>query len=123
MKTGLISPQFHVVFDDSFTTVSSQVQEDTIDPQDWERLLTFSRMLSIDTEEENPELDDEWLSDHELQDRRRKNQQYHRNQTTQGVTRQNQPELPEDADDVPGIQVDNDDSNDDDDQGDYWQPK
>jgi hypothetical protein len=68
MKTGLILPQFHVVFDDSFTMVSSQAQEDTIDPQDWERLLTFSRMLLIDTVEENPKLDDEWLSDHELQD-------------------------------------------------------
>jgi hypothetical protein len=57
-----------MVFDDLFTTVPSQAQEDTVDPQDWERLLTFLRMLLIDTEEENPELDDKWLSDHELQD-------------------------------------------------------
>jgi hypothetical protein len=82
-------------------------------------------MLSIDMEEETPELGDKWLSDHELQDQQRKKQQYRRNQAIQGVTRQNQQELPEDADNIPEIQVDNDnsDNDDDNDHGDYWQPK
>jgi hypothetical protein len=37
----------------------------------WKRIgsdLMFSRMLLIDKEDEAPELDDEWLSEQELQD-------------------------------------------------------
>jgi hypothetical protein len=67
LKTGSISPQFHVVFDDAFTTVPSRMQEDNIDPAEWERLLTFSRLLSIDVEDKAPDLHNNWLSDEELQ--------------------------------------------------------
>jgi hypothetical protein len=71
-------------------------------------------MLLIDMEEENSELDDEWLPHHELQDQRCKKQGYHQNQAIQGITQQNQQELHEDANKVPEIQVDNEDSNDND---------
>jgi hypothetical protein len=68
IKSGSISPQFHVVFDDGFTTVPSRMKEDQINPDDWEQLLMFSRILSIDMDDENPELHSEWLSDQELQE-------------------------------------------------------
>jgi hypothetical protein len=127
IKTGSISPQFHVVFDDSFTTVPSRMpNEEEITKENWERLLMFSRMLLIDEEDEPPELDDEWLSEQELQNRRNKRQRYGRNQATQTVRHQIQEqEIPE-AEEVPDLQIDSDDSdddNDDDDQGDYWQPR
>jgi hypothetical protein len=72
IRTNSILPQFHVVFDDAFTMVPSQLREDQIDPKDWEKLLTFSRILSIDTGDGNPALDSEWLSDQELAAREKK---------------------------------------------------
>ena len=45
-KTGLVSPQFQVVFDDDFTTVS-HLRKGTV-PQNWERLVTGSREKSTE---------------------------------------------------------------------------
>ena len=42
-KTGLVSPQYHVVFDDQFTTVP-HMRNLTV-PPDWERLVRHSREL------------------------------------------------------------------------------
>ena len=43
-KTGLVSPQFHVVFDDDFTTVP-HLRKGTV-PPNWEKLVTGSREKS-----------------------------------------------------------------------------
>ena len=40
-KTGLVSPQYHVVFDDDFTTVP-HLQKGTV-PSNWEKLVLGSR--------------------------------------------------------------------------------
>jgi hypothetical protein len=72
IKTGSISPQFHVVYDDRFMTVPSRLDDDEINKEDWEELLTFSRMLSIDEDNQAPELNEEWLSEDELKDRKRR---------------------------------------------------
>ena len=59
--TGSISPQFHVVFDDMFSTVMSSK---SADPEVWIRLVT-SRNSIIQVmldQKDNPELDDEWLT-------------------------------------------------------------
>ena len=61
LLTGSISPQFHVVFDDMFSTVMIST---AADPEVWIRLVT-SRNSSIQVmldQEDDPELDDEWLT-------------------------------------------------------------
>jgi hypothetical protein len=45
-KTGLVSPQYHVVFDDEFTTVP-HLQKGTV-PPNWNKLVTSSREKSTD---------------------------------------------------------------------------
>ena len=61
LLTVSISPQYHVVFDDMFSTV---VISTTADPEVWIRLFTSSK-LSIQVmlyQEDDPYLDDEWLT-------------------------------------------------------------
>ena len=61
LLTGSILPQYHVVFDDMFSTV---VISTTADPEVWIRLVTSSN-LSIQVmlyQEDDPYLDDEWLT-------------------------------------------------------------
>ena len=57
-KTGLISPQFHVVFDDEFTTVPYMERGEV--PPHWHELFKQSRELST---EEQFKLTMDWLSD------------------------------------------------------------
>ena len=74
LQTGNTSPQFHVVFDDWFTTVTTEVKDDdlTIDEQQWETLLLDDR-FHIEFDEEDPvELEDEWLSDQERLEKHQK---------------------------------------------------
>ena len=61
LLTGSISPQFHVVFDDMFSTVMSSTAED---PEVWIRLVTSrnSRIQAMLYQEDDPELDYEWLT-------------------------------------------------------------
>ena len=61
LLTGSVSPQYHVVFDDMFSTVMSSTSED---PEVWIRLVTSrnSRIQVMLDQEDNPELDDEWLT-------------------------------------------------------------
>ena len=59
--TGSISPQYHVVFDDMFSTVMSST---AAYPEVWIRLVTSrnSRIQVILDQEDDPELYDEWLT-------------------------------------------------------------
>ena len=64
LLTGSISPQYHVVFDCMFSTVMSST---AADPEVCIRLVT-SRNSSIQVmldQEDDPELDDEWLTANE----------------------------------------------------------
>ena len=64
LLTGSISPQYHVVFDDILYTVMSSTYTYT---QVWIRLVT-SRNSSIQVmfdQEDDPGLDDEWLTSDE----------------------------------------------------------
>ena len=65
LTTGKVSPQFHVVFDDWFTTVSSKPDgsEEPIDGDDWTNLLMSDRFLVHFDEDDSVELDDEWLTE------------------------------------------------------------
>jgi hypothetical protein len=93
IRTGSISPQFHVVYDDRFTTIPSRLDDDNIIKEDWEELLTFSRMLLIDEDDQAPKLLDEgWLLEDELKDKKRRQEQYKRNQAIPMIRQQRQQE-------------------------------
>ena len=59
--TGSISPKYHIVFDDMFSTVMSSTASD---PEVWIRLVTSRnpRIQIMLDQEDDPELDDEWLT-------------------------------------------------------------
>lgn len=79
LRTGFISPQYHIVYDEMFSTVTSPAPipssisfwEDL-----WEHLFRTSRDLYLDADDYHdpqsiPLLDSSWLSDAELQQRNR----------------------------------------------------
>ena len=68
-RTGKISPQFHVIFDDKFETVASLPQDGDLGKQ-WLRLFKLGREFYLDEELDKhsnlktsnlPGLNDEWL--------------------------------------------------------------
>ena len=61
LLTGSISPQYHIVFDEMFSTVMIST---SADPEVWMRLITLrnSTIQVILDQEDDPELDDEWLT-------------------------------------------------------------
>ena len=72
LQTGQVTPQFHVVYDDWFETVSNENQ--LVEAQNqgvWERLFRTSRIDLYDREdfeegEEPPALSEDWLNQEEL---------------------------------------------------------
>lgn len=61
LNSGYISPQFHVVFDDWFETVTVDADRT---PPEWEELVGYSRFQNVlDDEVDAPYLDDDWLDD------------------------------------------------------------
>jgi hypothetical protein len=73
LQTGSISPQFHVVFDDHFSSVPSiGIEEDA--PDFWKELLLDSRhQIPLDDEGPGtqPFLSDDWLTTSEIDAKRR----------------------------------------------------
>ena len=71
LRTGHISPQFHMVFDDKFTTINNQESAGLVDParfdaDHWERVIESGYEMYLDPDEpELPDLDDSWLTPHE----------------------------------------------------------
>ena len=61
LLTGSISPQYHALFDDMFSTV---VISTSVDTEFWIRLVTLrnSRIQVMVDQEDDPELYDEWLT-------------------------------------------------------------
>jgi hypothetical protein len=73
LQTGSISPQFHVVFDDSFSTVSS-IAIDSPPPDFWTVANIESCIHRVPVEPNDPStslLPDDWLTPHELEEKRR----------------------------------------------------
>ena len=69
VSTGKISPQYHVVFDDEFSTVNSLPTEDSLDIQ-WTRIFKLDKEFYLDLEYDEdgnlitsdwPNLSPEWL--------------------------------------------------------------
>jgi hypothetical protein len=70
LGTGSITTQFHVVFDDLFTTVPS-IERETAPPDHWEELcLENSTHIMLDSPPEH--LNNEWLTEEELETKRRR---------------------------------------------------
>ena len=70
IKTGALSSQFHVIYNDFYSTVSSESENIAID-QNWDHLF---RLMREDLRDDNdkellPELDNEWLTPDELNTR------------------------------------------------------
>ena len=70
VATGKISPQYHVVFDDKFTTVNSLPSEDSFETQ-WANIFKLHQECYLDLEydeegnsitEDMPKLDADWLN-------------------------------------------------------------
>ena len=68
-RTGTISPQFHVVYDDTFSTVHHN--QDMHASEQWNKLFTspFSRVRIFLDQTDDPELSEEWLTTEERQAR------------------------------------------------------
>ncbi len=72
LRTGNLSPQFHVVYDNFFETVHSG--DDQV-PTGWEDLVTYSSdrvLIDEDDPASIPELADEWVDDATLETPRRR---------------------------------------------------
>ena len=78
--TGNISPQFHVVYDDLFTTVSNfgamNVDDDDFDEREWRKLVSLGheRYVEEDMDRDGKpipmsHLHNEWLTNREVQHR------------------------------------------------------
>ena len=67
LVTGHVSPQFHVLFDDWFTTVSSSdmALEDDFNSKQWTELFNNGKFQIAFDNDDPIELDDEWLSESE----------------------------------------------------------
>ena len=90
LSTGSISPQYHVVFDDEFSTVSSIAPEET-PPSFWNEidLLDHVHRIPLDPDS-NIDLQNEWLTPAEVEERSR-------SQSRQRVLRQSSssgPDIP-----------------------------
>ena len=73
LETGHVSPQFHVLFDDWFTTVSTDDKGvEDIEGETWSKLLAEDRFLAHFDDDDPIELDDEWLSDLERHEKHQK---------------------------------------------------
>jgi len=67
LRTKSISPQYHVVYDDAFSTVLSN--QDKV-PELWKRLITSKEarhQVKLDPKSD-PELHDEWLTQQEIEE-------------------------------------------------------
>ena len=74
LSTGHVSPQFHVVFDDWFTTVNTEDKddEDSIESPEWAELLLNQRLQIYFDAADDVELDDQWLTEVERLERHEK---------------------------------------------------
>ena len=74
LTTGHVSPQFHVIFDDWFSTVSTEDKDptDDIESKVWTELFNDNRFLAHFDDEDPIDLDDEWLTELERLERHQK---------------------------------------------------
>ena len=96
-RTGHVSPQFHVVYDDHFETVAND--GDYVPPSWPELVLSNSHTVALD-EDANVELDEEWMNEEEIAARRARERD-RRDPTGE----QREPEVPDGPDPPPDPQL------------------
>ena len=69
-RTGYISPQYHVVFDDTFSTVVSHSSQEE-PPSFWNDIELDSFTYQVPRDNPPPHLDDDWLTPSELEEKQR----------------------------------------------------
>ena len=75
LRSGFLSPQYHVIYDDLFSTVpnaeSGGMLEPELDGPFWHKLITigYESLLPDDDDEPLPTLHPDWLTDAELRAR------------------------------------------------------
>ena len=69
MQTGCISSQFHIVYNNCFTTVSSNSEDQT--PETWSILFDMRREMLVDEKDNPPPLHPSWLEPSEAERRKR----------------------------------------------------
>ena len=78
LRTGNISPQFHLIYDDWFETVHASATEE---PEVWQELIKFSRFANdLDDDQYVPELSKEWLNKEEVEARAKQEQRIRQGQ-------------------------------------------
>ena len=77
LRSGFISPQYHVIYDDLFATVPNAESggrlEPTLDGSFWRQLIAtgYESLLPADEDDPLPDLHPDWLTDAELRARQR----------------------------------------------------
>ena len=77
LRSGFISPQYHVIYDDLFSTVPNAESGGTLEPaldgSCWRKLIAtgYESLLPDDDDEPLPDLHPDWLTDAELRARHR----------------------------------------------------
>jgi hypothetical protein len=69
LSTGIIATQFHVVFDDQFTTISSIKRETEL--PDHREEICLENSPQILTDNQSSHLHNDWLSPEEQEEKRR----------------------------------------------------
>jgi hypothetical protein len=92
LSTLTITPQFHVVFDDWFTSVNSTRPDEPISDLVWNDLFENSRYQYFFDDDDDVELDSEWLTENE---RAQREHQDRDTQIRQHQRKEAQPKFPE----------------------------
>jgi hypothetical protein len=92
LSTLTITPQFHTVFDDWFTSVSSTRPEEPITDLIWDDLFDNSRYQYFFDDEDEIELDSQWLTENERAQREHRERDEH---LREHQRENNQPDVPE----------------------------
>ncbi len=103
LKTGSISPQYHVVIDEKFETIASSRRVDMTER--WETLFQTSREHYLpehnpDLDGPLPPLDDEWLEQDEYKNREQQNRRPPEQQHQPPIIHNQQPQVQLEQDDA-----------------------
>lgn len=94
LGTGYVTPQFHVIYDELFGTVTAR--DGPFDPAVWNDLFLHHRDYVPDEDDVPPELADEWLTQDEVRRRHRT--------PVPAIPAIQRPVAPDPLDDIPDLQ-------------------
>ena len=109
LRTGSVTTQFHVVYDNHFTTILSLVRNDDVVPENWVDLITYQRerVIENDDVDDNTKLNEEWLNQRERELRQTQRQRNIGQGLGPPLVRQEPVEQPEPNTEPPVVEVAN----------------